>query len=108
MPKYRTFRNSEILDLDVAVDFFTMTDFYYVYNELIIFDSVHNAVLTLADSITIVAREFLTSNGARVISEFIDTADNALAILLSGNGLELLHGRGFDQDPISSHYVSNP
>jgi hypothetical protein len=79
-----------------------------VYDESVIFDSVHDAILALTEPIAVLAGELLTPHRTRVLAELLDPLYDSLAILLSGNGLDFLHSRGFDQNPISSHYVSNP
>ena len=94
--------------LEGAIDILAVADFDDIYDELVFFDSVHDAILALTDSIAILAGELLTPRRARVVSELLDPLYDALAILFSGNGLDLLHGRGFDQNPKSSHYVSSP
>ena len=73
-----------------------MADFDDVYDELVIFNSVHDSILSLADPITISSGELLTSHRPGIVSELLDPLDDTLSILLSGNGLDFLHGRGFD------------
>ena len=73
-----------------------MADLDDVYDESVIFNSVHDAVLTLTDSIAILTGEFLTSYRAGIVSELLDPLYDSLTVLLSGNGLDLLDGRGFD------------
>ena len=107
MDNYRFCCTSNLI-LSGAIDILAVADFNDVYNELVVFNSVHDAILTLTDSIAVVTGEFLTSHRAGVVSKLLDPFYDALAILFPGNGLDLLHGRGFDQNPISSHYVSNP
>ena len=85
-----------------------MAHFDDVYDESIILNPVHDAILTLTDPIAILTGEFLTSHGAGVVFELPDPLYDALTILLSGNDLDFLHGRGFDQNPISPHFVSSP
>ena len=94
--------------LEGSIDILAVADFDGIYDELVFFDSVHDSILALTDSIAILAGELLTPRRARVVSELLDPLYDALANLFSGNGLDLLHGRGFDQNPISSHYVSSP
>jgi hypothetical protein len=78
--------------LEGVIDILAVADFNDVYDELVVFNSVHDAILTLTNSIAAVAREFLTSRRARVISELLDPLYDALAILLPGNGLDFLQG----------------
>lgn len=63
-----------------------------VYDESVIFNSVHDAVLALTDSIAILAGELLTPHRSRVVAELPDPLYDSLAILLSGNGLDFLNG----------------
>jgi hypothetical protein len=94
--------------LEGAVDVLSVADFDDVYDKSVIFNSVHDAILTLTDPIAVFSGELLTSHRAGIVSELLDPLYDALTVLLSGNGLDLLHGRGFDKNPISSHYVSDP
>lgn len=93
---------------EVAIDALSMANLDDVHDEPVVFNSVHDAVLALTDSIAILAGELLATRRARVVTELRDPPYDTLAVLLAGNGLDLLHGRGFDQNPISSHYVSVP
>ncbi len=91
-----------------AIDVLSVSDFDDVDDQSIVFDAVNDAISALTDPIAILTGEFLGADGARIVAEFIDPLDDSLTVLLSGNGLDLLHGRGFDKNPISSHYVSDP
>ncbi len=94
--------------MEGAIDVLAVADFDDEYDESVIFNSVHDAILALTDSIAILSGEFLASHGAGIVFESLDSLYDALTIRFSGNGLDLLHSRGFDQNPISSHYVSSP
>lgn len=78
------------------MDVFSVANFDHVYDESVIFNSVHDAILSLTDPISILTGEFLTPDGAGVIAELLDPLNDSLTVLLSGSGRDLLHGRGFD------------
>ena len=82
--------------LEGAIDVLSVADFHDVYDESVIFNSVDDAILALTDSKAILTGEFLTPHGARVVAELLDPLYDSLAVLLSGNGFDLLHRRGFD------------
>ncbi len=82
--------------LEGAIDVLAVADSDDVHGEPIIFNSVHDSILTLTEPIAILTGKFLTPHRAGVVSELLDPLYDALTILLSGNGLDLLHGRGFD------------
>ena len=82
--------------LEGAIDVLAVAEFDDVYDEPIIFNSVHDAIWALTDPIAVLSGEFLTSYRAGVISELLDPLYDALTIFLSGNYLDLLHRRGFD------------
>lgn len=73
-----------------------MADFDHAYDELVIFNSVHDAILALTDPIAILTGELLTSQRTRIVAELLDPPYDSLAVFLLGNGLNFLHGRGFD------------
>ena len=94
--------------LEGAIDVLSVADLDDIYDESVIFNSVHDTILTLTHPIAVLTGEFLTSHRARIVSELFDSLYDALTVLFAGDGLDLLYGRKLDQNPISSHYVSNP
>ena len=85
-----------------------MPDLDDIYDESVVFDSVHDSILALADSIAVMSRKFLAARGTGFVAEPLDPFYDALAILFPWDGLDLLHGRGLNQNPILPHYVSSP
>ena len=104
----RTFPLLRSYRLERAIDILAVADFDDVYDELVVFNSIHDSILPLADSIAVLTGQLLTSHRAGVVPELLDPLYDALTILFPGNGLDLLHRRGFCQNPISSHYASDP
>lgn len=94
--------------LEGAIDVLAMTELDNIYDEFVVFDSVHDSILTLADSIAVMTRKFLASHRTGFAAELLNPLYDALAIFFPRDGLDLLHGRGLNQNPISSHYVSSP
>lgn len=82
--------------LEGAIDILAMTDLDDVYDEFVVFDSVDDSILALADSIAVMARKLLASRGTGLVAELPDPFYDALAILFPWDGLDLLHGRGLD------------
>jgi len=85
-----------------------MADLDDIDDELVVFDSVHDSILPLADSIAVMTRKFLTPHGTGFVAEPFDSSYDPLAILFPWDGLDVLHGRGLNQNPILPHYVSGP
>ncbi len=77
-----------------------MADLYDIDDEFVVFDCVHDSKLALSDSIAVMSRKFLASRGTGLIAEPLDPSYDALAIFFSWDGLDLLHGRGLNQNPI--------
>lgn len=100
--------DSQLRDRLPTIDVLSLADLDDVHNEPVVFNAVHDTGLALTDSIPILTGELLTTHRARVVTELRNPPYDSLAVLLSGNGLDLLHGRGFDQNPILPHYVSFP
>ena len=50
--------------LEGAIDVPAVADFDDIYDELVFFDSVHDAILALTDSIAVLARDLLTPRRA--------------------------------------------
>jgi hypothetical protein len=86
-----------------------MSQFDYEDNQLRIPYLIDDSVLALTHAISVAAPgEFLAPAGPGIFSKQLDPTNEALSILLRGNGQKFLSGRGLNQDPISSHYVSVP
>ncbi len=49
-----------------------MTDLDDICDEFIVFDSVHDSILALADSIGVMTRKILASRGAGLVAELLD------------------------------------
>ena len=75
---------------------------------LVVANFVHDPVLALSDSITIMAGDFLAAWRPRFLTQPFDSADDALPVFLGGNGRKFLLGRGLDQNPIFCHCASVP
>jgi len=73
-----------------------MTDLDNIYDEFVVFDSVHDSILTLANSIAGMTRKFLASHGTGFVAELLNPFYDALAIFFPWDGLDLPHGRGLD------------
>ena len=72
--------------LEGAIDVLAMTDLDDIYDEFVVFDSVHDSILALADSIAVMTRKLLASRGAGFVAGLLDPFYNALAIkLMSGS-----------------------
>ena len=94
--------------LEVAIDVLAVTYLDDIYDERVVLDSVHDSISTLAESIAATTRKLPATNGTRHVGELCDPFYDALAIAFPCDGLDLLHGRRLDQNPISPHYVSDP
>ncbi len=94
--------------LEGAIDVLAMTDLDDIYDEFVVFDSVDDSILALADSIAVMTGKFLAPRGTGLVAELLDSFYDALAILFPWDGLDLLHGRGLNQNPILPHCVSGP
>jgi mitochondrial fission protein ELM1 len=77
-------------------------------NQFAVTDFIDNTILALPNSIAIVTRQLLAARGSRFIRELLNAANQALSVLLGGNGQQFLSGRGLDQNPISSHFALDP
>ena len=85
-----------------------MPDFHHDHNELSVFYRIHDSIDALANSITVSARELLTTWWTRIVSQAADPIRNSLSVFLARKGLEFF-GRGrLDQDFKSCHAVSGP
>jgi hypothetical protein len=83
-----------------------MSEFHYEDYQLCVSDLVNDSVLALSHAISIaVTRKLLASGGPGILTKNLDPTHQTLAILFRGDGQELLSGRGFDQNPIFSHYA---
>jgi hypothetical protein len=86
-----------------------MPKFDYEDNQLRIAYLINDSVLALTHAISVAAScKSLTSGGPEIFSKHLDPTNQALSILLRGNGQKFLLGRGLYQNPISSHYASVP
>lgn len=72
-------------------------------DEFIVLDLVKDAVVSLADAITVVPREFLAAWRSGFLRQALDQSDDALSVFLGGYGNKLFPGRGLYQQPIFCH-----
>lgn len=70
---------------------------------------VSDSVLALSHAISVATTgKLLASGEPGIFAKQLDPMNLSPSILLRGYGQELLSGRGFDQNPIPSHYASVP
>ncbi len=92
----------------LSVDVASMADLDHRDDALIIVDHVENPELALADSVTILAREFLAPLRTRIDLQSVDLVDDASAVRFTAYCFELF-GRGrLDEKLIAFHCASSP
>ncbi len=96
------------LQQSLSVDVAPMTDLDHRDNAFIIVDNVENPELALADSVTILAREFLAPLRSRIVLQRVDLVDDPRAIRFSAHCLELFRRGGLDEKLIAFHCASSP
>jgi len=76
-----------------AIDLTAMTDFDHLYDPCSVIYSVYHTVVALANTITTLGTcKLLTSHGARFPCERRNSSNNAPAISLGANSINLLRG----------------
>jgi len=85
-----------------------MTDANDENGQFIHHNVIQNAVIPLPDAVKVPAGEFLTTHGARILSQRRNPAYNSLPIGLACNGFQFLQGRFLNANAISCHAVSSP
>jgi hypothetical protein len=73
-----------------------------------VIDLVDNPIRVLANAVLLPCSEPLTTRGSRIAPARPDSGDDALTVLLGSDGIELLGGRGRDEQPIVGHAASSP
>jgi hypothetical protein len=91
-----------------AIYFASVAEFDHENHQFSVTDLIDNSILPLPYAIPLMARELYAAGRPGVVRQLLDSANEALSILLRGNGREFLLGRGLDQNPISSHFASIP
>ena len=86
----------------------TMIDLDNHDREFAVLDGIDDAVDALADTVAVMPRKLLDPGGTRIIAKRLDPFDDSLAILFSGDRLDLLHGGWLDDNIISCHAASDP
>jgi len=87
----------------------SMPQLHYDDNDLRVSYLVDESVLALTHAIAVAApRELLATGGPGIFPKLLDPVNQLLSNLLRGDGQKFLSGRGFDQNPIFSHYALVP
>ena len=77
-----------------------------VDDEKLVLDRVDDAMLALADPVSILAGQLLTSRRTRILGEGVDSVYNPLANALLRDCLDLTDSRWLDLEAISCHCAS--
>ena len=90
----------------LSVNLPPMTNLYDGHDMLGVVHNVENPELALAESISILAREFLAARGTRIVLESVDLVDDAVPVGLPAYSLEFFRGGWLDEELIVFHCAS--
>ena len=79
-----------------------MADFDDPDSEHIVLNGVNDAIISLADSITLLAGELFATRWPRIFFKKVNGIDDALEVLC-GDGIKVLYGRSLKIDLICGH-----
>ncbi len=105
---YRDSSNRLLGSRSLSVDVASMTDFYHCDDALIVVDNEENPEPALAESVTIVAREFLAPRRTWRVLQSVDLVDDAGAVRFPAYRFELFRRGWLDEKLIACHCASSP
>ena len=70
----------------LAIDVLPVTDFDHADDEFVVFNRVEDSIVPLAQSVALLAGEFLGLRGAGIVGQILDRGNDPFDILL-GEGL---------------------
>jgi hypothetical protein len=90
------------------MDIASMADLDHMYDQVIVFNRIDDAINSLPNTVAILSGKLLASTGSRVVGQGLDSVHHATAIDSVRNLLNFFHCRRLDQNSIFCHAASDP